>query len=260
MPPWKAYTEQDLWDAIQVRGRSNSSRACLKLFCIMLDITVHLCGVQDNFNQVVLIGGMIKMQDDGPWKKYGAPVITRRLQIIGSCAAFGGQCFVDGNDKVSNHSHPQGPNPSLMSTSQNCSLRLTQVPQVFAISTTNARVTMRNIRFTGTVGEQGAVSISQGAVADFWYCDFSQNEGTVGAGVAVIDDYSVAQFHYSAFSQNKATGNGAAVYISSATAFFTNCSFTDNEVRLRVVLQRSCLASMVWVTCCMCSMTPKNNS
>lgn len=45
-----------------------------------------LCvAVQDPFEPVIYIGGHIKLTQGGPWVRRGPPVVTRQLQILGSC-------------------------------------------------------------------------------------------------------------------------------------------------------------------------------
>ncbi len=39
----------------------------------------------------MILGGHIKLQKDGPWVKKGPPVISRFIQIVGSCALINSQ-------------------------------------------------------------------------------------------------------------------------------------------------------------------------
>jgi hypothetical protein len=44
--------------------------------------------LQDEWNDVVLVGGHIQFRADGPWALQGPPLIDRTLTIIGSCSAI----------------------------------------------------------------------------------------------------------------------------------------------------------------------------
>ena len=63
----------------------------------------------------------------------------------------------------------------------------------------------------------------------FHYCDFSRNAAAMGAGVTLLDPATRADFHYCTFWQNAAENNGGAVSVTSATATFQNCSFSENS-------------------------------
>lgn len=55
---------------------------------------------QDEWNDEVLIGGHIIIQEDGPWVEKGPPTITRDLTLIGSCAAINSRGGALGGGRV----------------------------------------------------------------------------------------------------------------------------------------------------------------
>lgn len=59
-------------------------------------LTLYCCPcLQDEWNDVVTIGGHIQFSAKGPWATLGPPTIGRPLTIVGSCMAInskGGGC------------------------------------------------------------------------------------------------------------------------------------------------------------------------
>lgn len=162
--------------------------------------------ILDEWNDVVTIGGHIQFSAKGPWATLGPPTIGRPLTIVGSCMAInskGGGCYLDAQGNAEN---------------------------MLIISGSNAKVTVRNLRFQGVdSADAGALAIDLGAQVEVWYCDFSKNKAAQGAGLTVRDPDTSVNMHFTTLWQNSADGNGGALYLSAGIVTMENCTFSENE-------------------------------